>query len=231
MEGNSGGMLYYVQSTAWFMGLLESMLLLVVIGSAIWIARKQQLVVDKPLLVIFTLLAVVPFALYTPVPTKLPWYVYPSILGLAIVFAYACQILFTRYQAQTSKQKLVLLALPFVVAAVVIDPHISNALTQRNQHDPSIFSMLNKTECSEYYCINICGEEQPVQQSWLLEGYFYGYNHQPGDYQISLDSNRSALLLVEFDPTHPEDLESLYGTEYEILVIYQSFALLRYAGE
>ena len=230
-ESNSGGLLYYFQSTAWFIGLIESLLILALLVSFIVMIIRKKADVDKPFIVIFGLILIVPFAFYTLMTTKLPWYVYPSLIGLAMMIGYACHVLLPMLWQK--KKGLIALCCILVVftASIFLDPYISNQLAQRNEHTRSIFweidnnSGIKLQKAKDYYSISTDGNEILVPQSWLLEGYFLGYNHLKGNLDDFNNRKEAALLLLQY--SDQQELDHLVASNQymKLLIVYENYAL------
>ena len=230
-EGNSGGLLYYFQSTAWFVGLIESLLILALLVAFIVVIVRRKVDVDRPFLVIFGLLLIVPFVFYTLMTTKLPWYVYPSLVGLALMIGYACHVLLPMTWKKREGVVALCCALVVFVVSLFVDPLISNQLAQRNEHTRSIFweiessSNIKPGDAKDYYGISVDGSEILVPQSWLLEGYFLGYNHQKGNFNDFYYTADSVLLLIHYSEQQELDRFTSSHQNMRLLLVYEGYAL------
>ena len=159
-------------------------------------------------MVVYGLLLVFPFGFYKLMSTRPVWYVYPSLLGLSMLVGYAYQVLVPRLWQKPSGRLALGCYLGVFAVAMVIDPQISQSLTQRNEHTRSIFAQVS------------------VAQSWLLEGDFCGYQHRHGGYQEFETNNNGTLFLVY--NAEPEELNLFLSQHIDlhIICVYENHALL-----
>ena len=231
-ESNSGGLLYYFQSTAWFVGLIESLLILALLVAFIVVITRRKTGINKPFLVIFGLLLIVPFVFYTLMTTKLPWYVYPSLIGLAMMIGYACHVLLPLLWKNKKGVAVLCCALVIFTISLFVDPHISNHFAQRNEHTRSVFWEVDKSsnidlgDTKDYYSASVNGSETVIPQSWLLESYFLGYSHQKGGFAGFCDSRGSMLLLLRYDNLQELEHFMVSHQNMKLLIDYEGYALL-----
>jgi len=230
-ESNSGGLFYYFLSTAWFVGLIESLLILTLLTSFVIHIARRRIGFDSPFLIIFGLLLIVPFVFYSLMTTKLPWYVYPSLVGLALLVGYACHVLLPLLWKNKKGVFVLCCALVVFVVSIFVDPFISNQFAQRNEHTRSIFwelshsSDIDLQDAKSYYSTSVDGSEIVVPQSWLLEGYFLGYNHQKGNFDDFCDIADSVLLLFHYSEQQELDRFMSSHQNMKLLLDYEGYAL------
>ncbi|MDL2233027.1 glycosyltransferase family 39 protein [Ruminococcaceae bacterium OttesenSCG-928-L11] len=240
LESNARGGTYYLKEFSRALGPLLFVLFICILVACLLILflnKKSIKKMDKVFICVYSLMAIVPIALYSLAVTKLSWYVWPAFIGFIMLTGWLIGFLLRLHvQANSSKNQgtleqgvLVIMGLAILLAIGVMP----NRFAMQKYYDTStifpencIFLDLpnDMATPSTYIALNTDGSRANLPQSWVLQGIFSGYYQAP-------DSNgdngaANPLLLVHYSSA--SDLEAFQQAhpDYSIFANGKSYVLM-----
>ncbi len=244
VEGHSGGFGYYFGALHYYLGAplfwsVAAIMLAVLIYSRVKARgdnRPRQAsdtletnaAANRVLLTIFGLMTLAPIAVFTASATKLGWYVFPSLIGFAVLPAWALQTFANGFTSNNKRLAAVLGAAcsALILIGILTPPFDYSRVDSMNEHTPgdNIFTSLPKGVYKEFYMIDAHGSEVALPQSLLLYAKFSGMSHIKGDLDDYLEYRRARpeTLVIVRSP-QPEALAAFYEANQPISPVAQIF--------
>ncbi len=243
VEGHSGGFGYYFGALRMYMGapLFWGVVSVMLLALVYAVLRAREAKKDPPpdasvkspsanrvVLTMFGLMAVVPFAVFTAAATKLGWYVFPGLIGLAVLPAWALQAFANAFPDKKNRYAAPLGAAcaALILIGILSPPYDYKYIDSMNEHTlaENIFSVLPGGEYKEYFMIDPGGSEVSPSQSLLLYSRFYGMAHLKGDLSDYLEYGKARpdTLVIVRSPL-AAGLDAFYEANQPISSVAQTY--------
>ncbi|MDR2932705.1 MAG: hypothetical protein LBV27_06310 [Oscillospiraceae bacterium] len=224
VESHSGGITFYIQVIGNILGGSTNLAIISTIAMFTLLSLTKEIKAEQnfTFLTIFSLVFLCPLILFSFVPTKLGWYIYPGIIGLYFLVGYAVNGLFTGIMKNRRQQFIISgTCLLLLIIGLIVNPNPDICQIASTSSCDSIFSKLKDNEFEEdtvYYMIHPDGSANSLPQSWILHGYFSGMIPQKGDYNAFMnDNNQNKSLLVSYES--PELLAKFFEKNDDLYLV------------
>ena len=201
VDGNVRGPLYYIGSLYVIFGPVVLILFAALVCACLYVCfkyRDQFELRDKAFVFLNLLVVLVPLVFFTIIPTKVPWYIWPSTMGVVALAAWLPHFLW-RIRASFNERKYkvinnggysAIIAVLFAIGLLLMpERYVSPNMA------PVIFDDLPKASEQHYFVTDTDGYQYMLSQSSILGGIFSGYIFQYGDIGAFRQAEDALLVL------------------------------------